>query len=75
VPQHTQITVYFAPNTDQGFYNAIAAAIHDATSSPSVISINWGGPESSWSQQSLTEYNSLLGGRSDARSERLRCAR
>jgi kumamolisin len=60
VAQHAQIAVYFAPNTDQGFYNAIAAAIHDATNNPSVISISWGGPESSWSQQSLTEYNTLL---------------
>jgi kumamolisin len=60
VAQHAQIAVYFAPNTDQGFFNAIAAAIHDATNNPSVISISWGAPESGWSQQSLTEYNTLL---------------
>jgi kumamolisin len=53
------IVVYFAPNTDQGFYDAISTALHDTSNRPSVISISWGGPESSWSQQSLTEYNAL----------------
>ena len=42
------IVVYFAPNTNAGFTNAIAAAVHDATNKPSVISISWGGPESTW---------------------------
>ena len=49
-----KIVVYFAPNTDQGFIDAIASAVHDTTNKPSVISISWGGPESSWTQQSLT---------------------
>ena len=42
------IVVYFAPNTDQGFYEAISQAAHDAARKPSVISISWGGPEDSW---------------------------
>jgi len=54
------LAVYFAPNTDQGFYDAIAGAVHDTRYNPSVISISWGGPESTWTQQSLTEYNTLL---------------
>ncbi len=49
-----KIAVYFAPNTDQGFIDAITTAIHDATNKPSVLSISWGGPESTWTQQSLT---------------------
>jgi kumamolisin len=49
-----KIAVYFAPNTDQGFIDAISTAVHDTTNKPSVISISWGGPESSWTQQSLT---------------------
>ena len=49
-----KIVVYFAPNTDQGFIDAIASAVHDTTHKPSVISISWGGPENSWTQQSLT---------------------
>jgi kumamolisin len=49
-----KIVVYFAPNTDQGFIDAIGAAVHDTTNNPSVISISWGGPESSWTAQALT---------------------
>ena len=45
------IVVYFAPNTDQGFHDAIATAVHDTTIKPSVVSISWGGPEDSWTQQ------------------------
>ena len=48
------IAVYFAPNTDQGFIDAITTAVHDTTNKPSVISISWGGPESSWTAQSLS---------------------
>jgi kumamolisin len=48
------IAVYFTPNTDQGFIDALTTAIHDTTNHPSVISISWGGPESSWTQQSIT---------------------
>jgi len=47
------IAVYFAPNTDQGFVDAISTAVHDTANNPSVISISWGGPESSWTAQSL----------------------
>ena len=43
-----KIVVYFAPNTDQGFIDAVGSAVHDTTNKPSVISISWGGPESSW---------------------------
>ena len=60
VAPKSTLAVYFAPNTDQGFYNAIAAAVHDTRYNPSVISISWGGPESSWTQQSLTQFNMLL---------------
>lgn len=42
------LAVYFAPNTDRGFHDAIAAAVHDDVNRPSVISISWGGPEPSW---------------------------
>jgi kumamolisin len=47
------IVVYFAPNTDQGFIDAVASAVHDTTNNPSVISISWGGPESSWTTQAM----------------------
>ncbi len=48
-----KIVVYFAPNTDQGFIDAVGSAVHDSTNNPSVISISWGGPESSWTTQSM----------------------
>jgi kumamolisin len=54
------IVVYFAPNTDQGFIDAITDAAHDATHKPSIISISWGGPEDSWIQQSQSAMNSAL---------------
>ncbi len=47
------IVVYFTPNTDQGFIDAIGTAVHDVKNKPSVISISWGGPESSWTAQSM----------------------
>jgi kumamolisin len=52
------IVVYFTTNTDQGFQDAISMAIHDTTNNPSVISISWGGPESSWSQTAITSMDS-----------------
>ena len=48
------LAVYFAPNTDQGFTDAISTAVHDTARKPGVISISWGGPESTWTQQAIT---------------------
>ncbi|MDR3577896.1 MAG: S53 family peptidase [Anaerolineaceae bacterium] len=53
----SSIVVYFAPNTDQGFLDAVTQALHDNTNKPSVISISWGGPEASWTSQSMTQYD------------------
>jgi kumamolisin len=52
-----KIAVYFAPNTDQGFLDAITTAIHDSVRKASVISISWGGAESTWTGQALTGYD------------------
>jgi kumamolisin len=52
-----KIVVYFAENTDAGFLNAITTAVHDSTNNPSVVSISWGGPESSWTQQAMTSID------------------
>jgi kumamolisin len=49
-----RIVVYFAPNTDQGFHDAITTAAQDTVNKPSVISISWGGPEDSWTPQSAS---------------------
>jgi kumamolisin len=52
-----KIAVYFAPNTDQGFIDAVTTAVHDTTNKPSVISISWGGAESTWTAQSSAALN------------------
>lgn len=57
---NAEIVVYFAPNTDAGFVDAILAAIHDTQHKPSVISISWGSAESSWTQQSMDSLNQAL---------------
>jgi len=51
------IVVYFAPNTDKGFLDAITQAIHDDHNKPSVISISWGAAEKAWTKQSMTNFN------------------
>ena len=58
VAPSAKIGVYFAPNTDQGFLDALTTAIHDSNLNPSVISISWGGPESSWTQQAMNAFDS-----------------
>ncbi len=53
--------IYFAPNNgDQGFIDAISAAIHDTQRNPSVISISWGGPEDATDQQGITAFHELF---------------
>src|SRR5579863_1602919 len=52
-----KIVAYFADNTDAGFLNAITTAVHDSVNNPSVVSISWGGPESSWTQQAMTSMD------------------
>jgi kumamolisin len=47
-----EILVYFAPNTDRGFLDAITRAVHDRRE-PSVISISWGAAEANWTDQAM----------------------
>jgi kumamolisin len=54
IAPQANIAVYFAPNTDAGFLDAVTTAIHDTTNKPSVISISWGSAESTWTDQSMT---------------------
>jgi kumamolisin len=58
IAPRAQIGVYFAPNTDRGFLDALTTAIHDTNLQPSVISISWGGPENSWTQQAMNAFDS-----------------
>ena len=49
------IAVYFAPNTEQGFIDAIYAAIFDTANQPTVLSISWGAPEDAgWTAAGLS---------------------
>ena len=54
------IAVYFAPNTSQGFVDAISQAVHDEVNKPSVISISWGSAEVNWSKQAIAAMNAAL---------------
>jgi kumamolisin len=53
----SKVVVYFAPNTDRGFLDAILKAVHDTRHKPSVISISWGGPESQWTEQAMQAFD------------------
>ncbi|MGY8662036.1 S53 family peptidase [Bradyrhizobium sp. UFLA05-109] len=56
-----RIVVYFAPNTTNGFIDAVKAAVHDSARKPSVISISWGGPEDpAGSQQFVDGLNEAI---------------
>jgi kumamolisin len=55
-----KVVVYFGPNTDQGFLDAITTAVHDTTNAPTIVSISWGGPESSWTAQALTNFDTAF---------------
>ncbi|HZZ54136.1 MAG TPA: protease pro-enzyme activation domain-containing protein [Trebonia sp.] len=57
-PKAAQL-VYFAANTDQGFINAIAQAVH-TTPPPIVVSISWGQSEDQWSEQSRTSMDGVF---------------
>jgi len=52
-----KIVVYFAPNTDRGFLDAITKAVHDTQNNPAVLSISWGGPEADWTPQALESFD------------------
>lgn len=61
VAPKAKIVVYFAPNNgDQGFIDGISAAVHDAERKPSVISISWGGPESTTDAQGIAAFHELF---------------
>jgi kumamolisin len=45
--------VYFAPNSDRGFVDAVTTAVH-ASPTPTAVSISWGQSEDSWTGQART---------------------
>ena len=57
-PGATQL-VYFAPNTDQGFVDAVTTAVH-ASPTPTTVSISWGQSEDSWTAQGRTALDQAM---------------
>jgi kumamolisin len=51
------IAVYFAPNTNQAFADAVSRAINDRSS---IISISWGSAEGVWSSAAMLALNQVL---------------
>jgi kumamolisin len=52
-----KIVMYFGPNTDRGFQDALTTAVHDTTNKPNVISISWGSSESTWTEQAMIAFD------------------
>ena len=55
-----KLVVYFAENTDAGFLAAVTIAIHDTANAPQIVSISWGGPESTWTAQARTNFDAAF---------------
>lgn len=53
------LVVYFAPNTDAGFLDAVTTAAH-ARPTPAAISISWGQAEDQWTAQARTAFDQAL---------------
>lgn len=51
--------VYFAPNTDRGFVDAVTTAVH-ADSTPTAVGISWGHSEDSWTAQARVAMDQAL---------------
>jgi kumamolisin len=51
--------VYFAPNTDQGFVDALTTAVH-AAPTPTVVSISWGASEDAWTAQARSALDQAI---------------
>jgi kumamolisin len=60
IAQDAAIAVYFAPNTTQGFVDAIKTAAHDTTNHPSILSISWSGSEDNWTSSERKSMRNAL---------------
>ena len=64
----TDIAVYFAPNTDAGFLDAVSEAAH-ADPTPTAISISWGQSEDQWTAQARTAMDEAFADAARARGD------
>jgi len=58
----SRIIVYFSHWDDQGWLNALDAAVHDSENDPGVLSISWGNAEDTdiWTDQIMVQVNETL---------------
>lgn len=54
------LIVYFAPNTEAGFVEAIGRAVHDTEKAPSIVTLSWGDAEVTWTSQAMKSIDALL---------------
>ncbi|MGH3413649.1 MAG: S53 family peptidase, partial [Marmoricola sp.] len=59
IAPRAEIVVYFAPNSDAGFVDAISTAA-EADPTPAAISISWGQSEDGWTAQARTALDSVF---------------
>jgi hypothetical protein len=55
-----KIVVYFGPNNDQAFADAVSQAVHDSVNQPTIISCSWGASEDGWSGSARSSMVSAL---------------
>jgi kumamolisin len=55
----SRVVVYFTPNTDAGFLDALVKATH-AAHTPAAISISWGASEDEWTDQARQAFDDAL---------------
>ena len=60
VASAANIAVYIGGNSSRAFLDTISAAVHDTQRSPGIVSISWGGPETSWAAQDLDAMDQLF---------------
>lgn len=60
VVPNASIAVYFGPNSDQGFLDALSAAVHDTQRRPGAISISWGSPEIATDPQGIQAFHEVF---------------
>ena len=51
------ILVYFAPNTNRGFFRCVNGIVHDNLHKPTILSISWGGAEATWTAADMTSFD------------------
>lgn len=57
-----KFVVYFAPNTNRGFFKAVNAVVNDNLHKPDILSISWGGAESTWTLRDMQSIDEVLQG-------------